>query len=190
MAGGKSTRMKEDKSSLEFHGVNQIEFCFDLLNPHCKKIFISNRKEQTLMRSQKGRRQIHDHVEYEGIGPLGGILSAMDEHPNVAWLVLACDLPFVDQDTIEYLIKHRNIKKIATAFKSSYDDLPEPLCTIYENHGKKQILERLKNDIKCPRKILIESDVELIEPNEKHALDNINTPEEYETALKALRKND
>jgi molybdenum cofactor guanylyltransferase len=38
----------------------------------------------------------------------------------------------------------------------------------------------------CPRKFLIKSDVHLIDEPNPHALDNVNTPDEYGSALAAL----
>ncbi len=179
LVGGKSTRMKQDKASLKYHGQEQSVYCFNLLNRFCSKVFLSNRKEQKESSGQKGFPQIHDAAAFLDIGPLAGILSAMEKYPKVSWLVLACDIPFVDEKTIQYLIDHRNPVKIATAFKSVHDNLPEPLCAIYESHAQKNLRDSIKKGIQCPRKILINSDTELLTPPDKKALDNINYPQEY-----------
>ena len=65
-------------------------------------------------------------------GPIGGILAALHAHPQAAWLVLACDLPFLDAATLQQLIAARDPRRLATAFRSSHDGKPEPLCAIYE----------------------------------------------------------
>ncbi len=179
LVGGKSARMKQDKASLKYHGQEQSVHCFHLLERFCSKVFLSNRKDQRDSAGQKGFPQIHDAESFLDIGPLAGILSAMEKYPDVSWLVLACDLPFVDEKTIQYLIDHRNPVKIATVFKSVHDNLPEPLCAIYEAHGQKSLKDFLKQGIQCPRKILINSDTELLTPPDKKALENINYPEEY-----------
>ena len=40
-----------------------------------------------------------------GEGPIVGIRSAMAAHPAAAWLVLACDLPFLSDAAIEELLR-------------------------------------------------------------------------------------
>ena len=67
-----------------------------------------------------------------GEGPVVGIRSAFAAHPNVAWLVLACDLPFLSEAAIEGLLRRRDPGALATAYISAHDGLPEPLCAIWE----------------------------------------------------------
>ena len=184
LTGGKSTRMKQDKASLEYHGKKQSVAAFELLSSLCEKVFISNRKDQANDDGQKNFLQIHDLPIYEGIGPMAGILSAMTQYPGVAWLILACDLPFVDKKTLEYLIKHRNPQKVATAFISTADNLPEPLCAIYEPHSQDLAITFFNTGKTCPRKFLINSDVELLKQPDPKALINVNTPQEYENIKK------
>lgn len=179
LVGGKSTRMKQEKAALKYHGQEQSVYCFNLLERFCPKVFLSNRREQKEFKGQKDLPQIHDTVPFLDIGPLGGILSAMKKYPKASWLVLACDLPFIDKNILQYLIDHRNPAKIATAFRSTRGGLPEPLCAIYESHGQKKLKEFLKQGIRCPRKILINSDRQLLTSPFKKALDNINYLEEY-----------
>jgi molybdopterin-guanine dinucleotide biosynthesis protein A len=187
LAGGKSTRMKTDKSILHYHGKTQVEHAFELLQKYCDKVFVSNRKEQAELQGHNRAPQIHDHAEFSDIGPVGGILSAMASYPKVSWLVLACDLPFVTPETLENLIKERDPAKVATAYKSTYDQLPEPLCAIWEAQSYPWILKFIKQGVQCPRKILINSDAKIIEPHQKNSLDNINDPEEYKQALKVIK---
>jgi len=127
-----------------------------------------------------GDNQIEDIPPFINVGPLAGILSAMKEYPNADWLVMACDLPFVTDETIQTLISLRDPQKQATAFISTQDTLPEPLCAIWEGHAYDSILKLFNEGIDCPRKILIKSDTHLLEPNDPHWLDNINTPQEYQ----------
>jgi len=184
LAGGQSSRMKAEKSALCYHGVPQVQYCFDLLAVFCAKVFVSIRNEQLDLADLRRYPRIHDQLE--GGGPIVGILSAMKTHPQVAWLVLACDLPYVEKDTIETLVEHRNILKIATVFSGQDDGLPEPLCAIYEQSIQKILLDALKSGHRSPRKTLIESDAELLKPSNPRWLQNVNSPEEYGRAKAEL----
>lgn len=188
LIGGQSTRMKTDKSLLRLHDHPQAVYAYDLLSRFCEKVFISCRPEQGRAAPVADLAQIHDDARYQGKGPLAGILSAMETHLKTAWLVLACDLPFVSETTLEELLKHRTPEKIATAFRSSHDGLPEPLCTVYEPQAL-PVLQKFFNDgVHCPRKILMNSDAALIDPTDKSALDNINHPDELEKARTVLKR--
>ncbi len=187
LTGGKSTRMKKDKAALVYHGKEQAIVCFELLASVCEKVFISSRVDQISSPAIQELPQIYDRKEFSDSGPLAGILSAMHTHPDAAWLVLACDLPYVDQTTLQFLIDNRNPQKTATAYRSSHDGLPEPLCAIYEPQGVGNVLAFLKKGITCPQKILINSDTHLIEPQNPQALENINNPDEYQQAKDTLK---
>lgn len=185
LAGGKSSRMKKDKAFLDYHGRPQVEYAYHLLSVFCEETFVSAQKEQGL---DKKFPVIYDAKGFLNIGPLGGILSAMSKFPDKGWLVLACDLPFVTSATIQHLLRYRDPRKVATAYRSRFNDLPEPLCAVYEPRALKNHLKFFKKDICCPRKILINSDVRLLKLKKKIALDNVNTVEEYKAAVKALKK--
>ena len=185
LTGGKSTRMKRDKSSLQYHSKPQSEYCDDLLSQFCDEVYLSNRKEQRSDRGQKDLPQIHD--TFNDLGPMGGILTALHTRPDNAWLVLACDLPFIDVETITNLIEHRNPSKMATAYTSIHDGFPEPLCAIYEPKSIHRLLYFLGLGYKCPRKVLINSDVHLLDPVNDKALENVNTIDDYRQVLEQIK---
>lgn len=180
LTGGFSKRMQEDKSQIDYHGKKQVERCYELLSEVCLQTLVSCRPEQSF-----DLPTIED--TYLNKGPMGGILSALDKDPEAAWLVLACDLPLVDIDTLENLITERNPFKMATTYVNS-EGLPEPLCTIYEPHSSQTLLRFMSYGVKCPRKVLIHSNVKTLSLNGSDALRNANTPEERE-ALKEIITN-
>ncbi|MDE2028258.1 MAG: NTP transferase domain-containing protein [Candidatus Omnitrophica bacterium] len=177
LAGGYSKRMGHDKALLEFHGKPQVEFIHELLQQYCAGVFLSKRADQ---KPYKGLPFINDDPAFAGQGPLGGILSTMKEYPGCGWLVVACDLPLINNEALQVLIDGRVSAKTATAFISTYDGLPEPLCAIWEGQAYGAILRLFKEGLRCPRKVLIQSDICLLKQNDPHWLDNINTPQEYE----------
>lgn len=184
LAGGASRRMQTDKAALEYAGQTQLQRAFTLLEKICTRAFVSVRKDQIHDATRASFPQIVD--VHGDLGPLAGISAAQSVHPDVAWLILACDLPFINDSTLQYLIDHRNPSRIATAFRSTHDQLPEPLCTIWEPSSAAHITEWINKGQKCPRKLLINSDVELLMQPDVNALDNVNTPDEHLQALKAL----
>jgi molybdenum cofactor guanylyltransferase len=185
LAGGKSVRMGHDKGLIDWHGKEQRYFIADLLNRFCNDVFISCREEQQ-QEIDFNYRTLPD--TFIGLGPYGAILSAFREQPNAAWLVIAADLPLIDEDTINYLTQHRDTSSIATTFESPYDNFPEPLISIWEPKSYPVLLSFLAQGYSCPRKVLINSDTKILKAPNTEALINVNTPEELARAKEILDK--
>ncbi len=179
LAGGKSTRMGTDKGTLNFYGKNQRDVAIELLEKHHLKTYLSIRSDKEIGIENK----ITD--KFVGLGPFGAICSAFQENPDVAWLVLATDLPFVNDEVIKLLLKHRNPSKAATTIKGKNSQFPEPLITIWEPKSYTLLLNYLAQGYSCPRKVLINSAIEIIEVADDF-IRNINTPEEFKAAHKEI----
>jgi len=178
LIGGKSTRMGTDKSDLVYFGKSQKEHLKELLQSNQLTTFFS------VQAASENPTEIHD--TFLNLGPFGGICSAFQKDPNAAWFVLATDLPFVNNELIQLLLSKRNPSKIATAIKGRGKEFVEPLITIYEPKSYPILLQYLAQGYSCPRKMLINSDVEIVEVDDD-LIRNINTPEEFEVAKKQLK---
>jgi molybdopterin-guanine dinucleotide biosynthesis protein A len=184
LTGGRSSRMQQDKAALEYGGRSQLERSMALLAPLVNKSYVSVRAAQAADPVRKRFAQIVDGDSTSG--PAAGILAAQQQQPTCAWLVLACDLPFLGADTLAHLIQHRDRKRLATAYRSQHDGLPEPLCAIYEPSCAAPFAAFVASGRNCPRKFLLESDTLLLDQPQPHALDNVNTPDELRAAQNAL----
>jgi molybdopterin-guanine dinucleotide biosynthesis protein A len=185
LAGGRSRRMQRDKAALEYQGRSQLDRTMTLLEGRVQRAFVSVRVEQ---RDDPLRARYPLIVDApEDVGPAGGILAAQRAHSRVAWLVLACDLPFLDAHTLDALIAARDPARAATAYRSSHDGLPEPLCAIYEPASHASLAAAVSVGRVCPRKFLASADTLLLNQPDPGALENINTPEEFQQANDALR---
>ncbi len=186
LSGGKSTRMGRDKGHITYHQDKpQQEYLYELLDAYCSKTFMSVRSEQT--------RALPDHFNYitdnnQYRGPFNGMLSAHDAYPNVAWLVLACDLPLMDEASIQQLIQERSNSHMATAFaRREENPLPEPLCAIWEPQALQQAKAFLDaQQSTCPRKFLINNATKLTHPAKDEVLFNANALADYEEAKRLI----
>lgn len=184
LAGGKSTRMGKDKGMIPYHGMPQREYLYHLLSRVCTETFVSIRPDQKADFSDSTQTIVDDDV-YKG--PFNGLLSAHNKFPEVAWLVLACDLPLIDLASLQELIAARDPNVFASAFAEKEDPLPEPLCAIWEPHA----LENSKGYLQsgngtCPRKFLINNETKLVFPSNPNVLLNANSEEEYKEAVVRL----
>ena len=180
LTGGKSTRMGKDKSELHYYNKPQKNVAKQLLENNGIITYFS------VQQPSNHENEIHD--TFLNLGPFGGICSAFQQDPNSAWFVLATDVPFVDNDLVKELLSKRNPSKVATAIKGKGKEFVEPLITIYEPKAYPILLQYLAQGYSCPRKILINSDIEIVEVDDGF-IRNVNTPEEYESALNEIREN-
>ena len=189
LAGGRSTRMQRDKAAIQYQaGESQLAAALKLLQPRVARAFVSVRADQQADPARAAWPQIVDRGDVEG--PIAGISAALATAPDAAWLVLACDLPFLDAGTLDALLAARDPDSDATAFRSSHDGLPEPLCAIYEPRSSAALTTYLATGGNCPRKFLIKARTRLLEQPNPRALDNVNTVAEYGAAMAALDRQD
>ena len=85
------------------------------------------------------------------------------------------------------MLKHRNPSKVATTIKGKNKEFPEPLITIWEPKSYTLLLNYLALGYSCPRKVLINADVEIVEIEDQY-IRNINTPEDFNAAFKEINE--
>lgn len=182
LAGGKSQRMGFDKTRIEYFDKPHSEYLADLLSKHCNEVYVSRREDQV---DDMADRYSVIPDTFTGLGPFGGILSAFRTDPNSAWLVVASDLPLVSRETLHTLIAKRKVSSIATAFMNNTTGFPDPLITLWEPRAYPVMLEFLALGYSCPRKVLINSDVHIVEANQEW-LTNVNTAEQLDSIKSKL----
>ncbi|WP_422859883.1 NTP transferase domain-containing protein [Flagellimonas sp. S174] len=178
LGGGRSIRMGSEKRLLKYHGSEQQARMYNLLEQVCEASYLSIRQDQVSLNEDKFKIII-DENRYKG--PFNGILSAHAAYPKVAWLVLACDLPFMDKESLKTLIAKRNSLKSATAMATKKTDIPEPLVTIWEPKGlekAKEFLEVSKNS--GPTEFLRNSEIDKVYPSTDDVLFNANSQADFE----------
>lgn len=173
LAGGRSVRMGTDKGLLDYKGKPQREYLFDLLSNLCECVFTSCRAEQKLPYTLN---PIADKFEYEG--PLNGILSAIQTHPEKAWLTVAVDMPFVDLAALQFLLANRDPNKMATCFLHVPENFPEPLLTLWEPAAYPDLITYAAAGNISPRVFLETSPIKTLKPVDKRILLNVNYPKD------------
>ena len=188
LAGGHSTRMGEDKASLSYHGQSQLAHGAFLLSEYCSEVFVSCRANQKLPEDAAHLPVLEDKLL--GMGPMSGIFSAFQEQNDAAWLVIACDLPLLNEAFLKQLLEGRNPYRFATSFKSTSCPFPEPLCSIYEPKIYTRLCQAIGLGIECPRKVLINSPISLLLQGNENILDNANTQEDRDRMRKQIQGNE
>lgn len=184
LTGGKSSRMNSDKALLEYNGKPHALYLRELLLKFCDEVYLSAKDKQWENTPLSTVPTIVDSHDISS--PSAGILSAFEKHPEGNWLIVACDLAFVNEQTIKDLLNHYDKDKFAVAYKNRDKDFFEPLCTLYTPKAKEVFIQALENDIKCPVKIIKNQDIIGLTQSKTINLANINTPSEYKGALNEI----
>ena len=198
LSGGKSTRMGQDKSFLKFGNQTVIEHISELMKSIFKDvIIITNDPEKYKSLGLKCYEDI-----LKGIGPLGGIHSGLTHSENELNFIISCDIPFITNDVIEFII---NQKKDNDIVVTRADGFIQQLCGLYRKRLLPKINEMISESIenetrnvdqnkrKCKVLSLIDRvDTKIIDI-EKEFLNykpgtffNMNKPDEYDLAIKIL----
>ena len=125
LAGGKSSQMGSDKGLLQLCGKQIVSYAIDALSGICDRIIISTTSDAY---QSIGYEVIADEIP--GIGPMGGVYSALKESKTGKNLILSCDLPFVSKELLEHILSHGEGYQVAVPWQGNQHY--EPLCGFYE----------------------------------------------------------
>jgi molybdenum cofactor guanylyltransferase len=184
LCGGKSTRMGKDKSALIYYDKIQKLHLVELLVPYCDKVYLSQPSES----GQESEFPIL-YDKYTWQSPLNGIITALEFDSTSAWLIVACDMPFLSDDTINELIQYRQKEKYATVFRNPINGFIEPLLGVWEGKITSKILQKIEQKLYSPQLILNGLDCEIIAPSNLDWLINANTVEDYQKYKSLIQSN-
>jgi len=140
LAGGKSSRMGRDKALMEFDGKRMIDRTVELLRQHVREILVIGDPEK---HTAEHATTIPD--EQPGKGPLGGIITALKRARYVRLLVLACDLPAINDHLLVTLKKELDAGFDAVI--PTHKGLTEPLAAAYHKHCIEAFEKNLRDDV-------------------------------------------
>lgn len=183
LLGGKSRRMGTEKASLTFGNQTLLEHIIETVRPQLPEAFLSISYQEDRSFSLPTIRDLT-----EDPGPLGALAAAFQAHPDSAWLVIACDLPLLDEETVRYLLENTDTTAKASCFLNRLDGRAEPLCTLYQPAAREALENYLAADRRCARKFLESLEPQTFPLPNPLALDNANRPENL-TELQLLKAN-
>ena len=187
LCGGKSSRMGFDKGELTFYNNKKHKyFLYELLEELCDEVFISCKESQKDSIAAE-YKTLTDLPEYENTGPMSALLSFREKYPDTAVFAIGCDYPFIDRESLDKLIQHRNERAVCYINKSNGNIL-EPLLTVYEPDFLKIIKENFINENFSLSRILRSENVETIETASELTLLNVNSPKELQKTERLIQK--
>jgi molybdenum cofactor guanylyltransferase len=188
LCGGQSRRMGRPKAWLPFAGEIMLPRVVRLLQEVVSPIVVVAAPEQDVPPLPDDIRIVRD--DEKGRGPLQGLaagLAALPETAAAAYLT-SCDVPFLQPAFVRRLIELLGANRICVPHVGAFH---HPLAAVYHRNVLpvvKQLLaeNRLRPFFlfeQAPTRIV--EDVELADVDSTfQTLRNLNTPEEYEAALR------
>jgi molybdenum cofactor guanylyltransferase len=174
LAGGKSSRMGRDKALLPFRG--------GVLAGHVAAAVAAAAGSVTLI----GDPQKYGHLGYPvlpdrrpGMGPLGGIESALS-HTAADWnLVLACDMPAVSAEILRGLLEAAESCGADALVPAGPSGRAEPLTAVYHRRCGPSFRRALDAGVRKVMDALDALQVRTWTVADSACLENLNTPEEW-----------
>ena len=184
LVGGKSIRMGFDKYKIGYRGVPQYQYLQSLFSEMGMQSYLS------VSRDQKPDLLTENNLivdAYESRGPIGGILSAMYQFPDVSWLVVACDLPLINKYHLQQIMEHRTPDCLAITYLV-HPNFYETTCTLYERTCRSVLQHEFDNGIGSLQKALQQMSVKTLPPPESTDLLNVNDRESYRRCMEILKR--
>ncbi len=189
LAGGASSRMGRDKAFIELDGEPLILRAAKLLEPIVGSATIIGPPERF---ASLGLHTIPD--DHLGFGPLGGIATALRVATHPWNLIIGCDLPFLTQEWLEFLVQ-RALESQSDAVVPMSEHGAEPLCAMYQRRAGTKISAALEQGIRKITQGLEGLAIVNLAPDKWKPFDsagllfkNINTPDDYNELLADIDK--
>lgn len=99
IAGGRSGRFGSDKSVHVLNGKPLVSHVYDAVHPVLDEIFIAANDPEKF--AFLGLKVVPDIIP--GLGPLGGIYTALETFDIKRVFVLPCDMPYLSTELIRYM---------------------------------------------------------------------------------------
>lgn len=181
LAGGKSSRMGANKALLELNGKKVIEHVATAVRKVADEVMlITNTPEEfAFLRLPMFRDDI------QGIGPLGGIYTALQKCTARHCLIVACDLPFLSEPLLRFLSENAGNDKV---FAIDAGNGVEPLCAVYSKACLPAIAKQMAQKQYKVADLLTKVQARVVRFDasysfySSHLFYNINTPEEWRRA--------
>ncbi|WLD92069.1 molybdenum cofactor guanylyltransferase [Alkalihalobacillus sp. AL-G] len=183
LSGGQSRRYGTPKALETLDGVPFYNRSIGALQPIVDRqvIVVHPSLEQHIMKPYDVL-MITDEHEFAGHGPLAGIYSAMNIVPASHYIVLACDMPLMDTETLQILKAVQFYLSKESCVVPVVKGRIQPLAAIYPAAAKPVIHHLLMNEKRRLVDLLNHLDCIYIKFESKlrsKAFQNVNTPEDY-----------
>jgi molybdopterin-guanine dinucleotide biosynthesis protein A len=177
LIGGGSRRMGRAKSLLCYRGKTFIELIITVLRERTAQIVLLGEGQ-----TPEVPPEVPQLPDPPGLaGPLAGILAALRWQPEAGWIVLACDLPLLRVEALDWLLGQRRPSRWAILPKVDPNRV-EPLLAVYEPESLELLEDIVASGRRCPRHLAGHAAVHtpVVPGDLEDCWTNVNTPDEFD----------
>jgi len=180
-AGGKSSRMGEDKSLLPFGNFDTLtQFQLHRLQKIFKTVYISCKDKSKF---DFDANFIEDVKTDNIYAPTAGFIAIFEALHVGSFFALSVDSPFVSESEINKIIKEDSLHVEVDATIAKTISAIQPMCGIYHRSLEEKFKKMLEEDNHKLGFLLKSSNTLHVEFENEKAFLNLNHPHEYEKAL-------
>lgn len=181
LAGGKSSRMGEDKGLKIFHGKYLVQIVIEQMQTAFNQVVIVS---NNVGYQQFGLEVVEDKVK--NIGPAGGIYTALQHSKTDKNFIVSCDMPFVSAEAITFVVKSSEDAEITLP---EMNGKIEPLFGVYSKKCLPKWKALIDEDCIKLQKMVMNFDLKIMDVSaqvnfSEKIFQNLNTPNEFKNALK------
>lgn len=181
-AGGRSSRMGEDKALLPFGGFDTLtQFQLHKLSKIFNRVYISCKTKDKFDFNANFIEDINTDNIY---APTAGFIAVFESLKCEKFFAISVDTPFVSRDEIEKIIDADTNELDATIAKTASG--VQPLCGIYHRTLQNKFIDMVKEDNHKLGFVLKSSKTTFVDFEDEKPFLNLNHPHEYQEALKLL----
>jgi molybdopterin-guanine dinucleotide biosynthesis protein A len=182
LAGGRGSRMKADKASLDVGGTTLLAHVLAQVGPYFDEVLVSVSPGQDVDPSITQQTRIVPD-ETPGLGPIGGLQAGLRAAGNDACAVVACDIPDVP---VPFL---RALARAAADFEIAVPKDPaghfEPLFAVYKRSVSPAIEALLAAGERSLLPLYEKCRTAAVRMDSALRLPNLNTRADYEAYLRS-----
>ncbi len=184
LSGGKSSRMKQDKSLMSFGDCDtMLMHQYNKLSDIFEDVYISAKEKKSDF-IDPGHLILDNNATYSPMIALKSIFETLNDTPRI--FIITVDMPLVEKDSIIRLVKDSLLCKEPILVAKDSKDNRHTLCGVFKNTVLKDIERSLSDDIHKINHLLKSSGFKELKFENSDEFLNLNTPLEYDKALKLL----
>ena len=175
LAGGKSSRMGQDKGLMLLNGKPMVQHVIEAIQPLVGEVII--------IANQEGYANFGFPV-YEDIikdqGPLAGICTGLQFSKTQKNLIVSCDVPFIHEELLSLLIKNSEGVDVAIPEK---DGKTHQLIGVYDQSCLDVFMQELSRGQRKIKLAIEQLNYKVIDAShiDKKVFNNINTKDDITT---------
>ncbi|MFT5661762.1 MAG: molybdopterin-guanine dinucleotide biosynthesis protein A [Sulfurimonas sp.] len=178
-AGGKSSRMGEDKALLPFGEFSTLtEFQLNKLQKIFKNVYISCKNKNKFNFTANFIEDIPTDNVY---APTTGFIASFEKLQCEKFFAMSVDTPFINETQINDLVRMDNNNLDATI--ATLKDKMQPMCGIYHKSLHKHFIKMLETNTHKLGFLLKNSNTQYINFDNEKSFLNLNNPSQYKEAL-------